>query len=213
MILLVAATTFEIKPTIDLIEIQNLTSKIKIIISGVGSPATIYATMKSIAQEKPELLIQAGIAGSFKPEIKIGDVVIAKTEQWCDLGIEDHDEFHSLFDLQFTKPNELPYSNEKIECKYPKIQAIEQLRKVHAVTSNTTHGNHLNIDKIVKKWNPDIETMEGAAVAYICAMENIPFLQIRSISNIVEPRNREAWNIPLAIENLNKELLKTIQAF
>ena len=206
MILLISATSFEIQPTIDWIEKQNLTSKVEVLISGVGSPATMFSTMKCIAEEKPDLIIQAGIAGSFKPELKIGEVVIVETEQWCDLGIEDHNEFHSLFDMKFTKPNELPYSNGIIACKYPKIKAIEQLRKVNAVTSNTAHGNQISIDKIVKKYNPDIETLEGAAVAYICAMEKIPFLQIRSISNIVEPRNREAWNIPLAIISLNLKL-------
>jgi futalosine hydrolase len=210
MILLVSATSFEIQPTINWIEKQNLASKIKVLISGVGSPATMYATMKCIAEEKPELIIQAGIAGSFNPKIIIGDVVIVETEQWCDLGIENHDEFQSLFDMQFTKPNELPYSNGIIECKYQNINGIEKTRKVRAVTSNTAHGNQISIDKIVKKYNPDIETMEGAAIAYICAMENIPFLQIRSISNIVEPRNRDAWNIPLAIINLNKILQKAL---
>jgi len=206
MILLVSATTFEIQPTIDWIEQQNLTTKVKVLITGVGSPATIFSTMKCIAEEKPELIIQAGIAGTFKPEINIGEVVIVETEQWCDLGIEDNDEFHNLFEMQFAKPNELPYSNGVIACKYPKLNALEQLRKVHAVTSNTAHGNQISIDKIIKNYNPDIETMEGAAVAYICAMEKISFLQIRSISNIVEPRNREAWNIQLAVKNLNKTL-------
>ena len=44
--------------------------------------------------------------------------------------------------------------------------------------------------------------MEGAAFFYVCLCENIPFLQIRAISNYVEQRNEKNWNIPLAIKNL-----------
>jgi futalosine hydrolase len=46
--------------------------------------------------------------------------------------------------------------------------------------------------------------MEGAAVFYVCLNENIPVLQIRSISNYVEDRDTTKWDIPLAIKQLNK---------
>jgi len=58
----------------------------------------------------------------------------------------------------------------------------------------------------VRKFNPDIETMEGATFFYICSMENIPFLALRAISNRVEKRNRDNWNITLALKNLSEKL-------
>jgi futalosine hydrolase len=45
--------------------------------------------------------------------------------------------------------------------------------------------------------------MEGAAFFYVCRQLNVPCIQIRAVSNYVEKRNRDAWNIPLAIKNLN----------
>ena len=48
--------------------------------------------------------------------------------------------------------------------------------------------------------------MEGAAVAYVAAKQNIAAIQLRSISNMVEPRNRNHWNIQLALQNLNEVL-------
>ena len=54
--------------------------------------------------------------------------------------------------------------------------------------------------------------MEGAAFFYVCLQEKIPFLQIRSISNYVEKRNKSNWNIPLAIDNLNVVLLDIINS-
>jgi futalosine hydrolase len=55
--------------------------------------------------------------------------------------------------------------------------------------------------------------MEGAAVFYVCLKQGIKCIQIRSISNYVERRNRDAWNIPLALNNLHKrstQLLKEL---
>jgi futalosine hydrolase len=56
--------------------------------------------------------------------------------------------------------------------------------------------------------------MEGAAFFYICAREKIPFISLRAISNRVERRERNKWNIPLALDNLAgklEELLKIIE--
>ncbi|MCY1528458.1 Futalosine hydrolase [compost metagenome] len=50
--------------------------------------------------------------------------------------------------------------------------------------------------------------MEGAAVFYAAEQLHIPSAQIRCISNYVEKRNREKWEIGLAIANLNEWLVK-----
>ena len=58
--------------------------------------------------------------------------------------------------------------------------------------------------------NPQIESMEGAAFFYACKIARIPCLQIRSISNYVERRNKASWDILLAIKTLNNEILNLI---
>jgi len=55
--------------------------------------------------------------------------------------------------------------------------------------------------------------MEGAAFLFVCEHEQIPCIQLRAVSNFVEKRNKEAWNIPLAIENLNQQLIAIINDF
>ena len=64
------------------------------------------------------------------------------------------------------------------------------LKPVRAITVNSATGSEATIRKLVKKFNPDIETMEGATFFYICSREKIPFLAIRAISNRVEPRDK-----------------------
>lgn len=45
--------------------------------------------------------------------------------------------------------------------------------------------------------------MEGAAVFYVANQLNIPAIQIRSISNYVEPRDRANWKIQEALSSLS----------
>ncbi len=80
------------------------------------------------------------------------------------------------------------------------------MKPVNAITVNTASGTLQTIEKLSKKFNPDIETMEGAAFFYICSGGKIPFLAIRSISNKVEPRNKDNWDIRFALDNLSEKL-------
>jgi futalosine hydrolase len=73
---------------------------------------------------------------------------------------------------------------------------------VKGITVNTVHGNSASIKKVKKKFNPDIESMEGAAFFFACQNEKIPCLQIRAISNYVEKRNKKKWKMKLAVKNL-----------
>ena len=84
------------------------------------------------------------------------------------------------------------------------------MRKVKGVTVNTVHGIENSIHKMVERLYPDIESMEGAAVFKVCEEMRVSCIQIRSISNKVEKRNKESWNLPLAISNLNIEVEKII---
>ena len=52
--------------------------------------------------------------------------------------------------------------------------------------------------------------MEGAAVFYVCLNEKIPCCQIRSISNFVGESDKNKWNIPLALKNLEDTILKIL---
>jgi futalosine hydrolase len=82
---------------------------------------------------------------------------------------------------------------------------------VKGITVNTVHGNLSSIKNAVKKFRPDIESMEGGAFLFVCKNEGIPCAQVRAISNFVEPRNKKNWNIPLAVENLNRKMIEILE--
>jgi futalosine hydrolase len=85
------------------------------------------------------------------------------------------------------------------------------MKKVKAATINKVSDNELQKQQWINKYAVQIESMEGAALHYVCLQEKIPFLQIRSVSNWVGERDRTKWKMKEALENLSTELIKTIQ--
>jgi len=180
---------------------------IDFLVTGIGGIFTSYALTKRLSDIKYDLVINAGIAGSFNSDLKIGEVVYVESEQFADLGIEDRNEFFTIFEKGFEQKDAFPFTDAKLENPNP---YKSDLKKVTGITVNTSHGNKQSIELFRNKFNADIETMEGAAVFYVCLQEGVKFMQIRAISNYVDERNVAKWDIPLAINNLNQKLLEII---
>ncbi len=89
-------------------------------------------------------------------------------------------------------------------------EVIRKLPKVKALTSNTVHGEADNIARIRKISGADLESMEGAAFFFGCFSSKVPCLQIRSVSNLVEVRDKSQWNLDLALKNLNRVLWEIV---
>jgi futalosine hydrolase len=178
------------------------------LITGVGSVATSRTMTKWFSSNmKPDLAVNIGIAGSFRHDILIGSVVMPVSDCFADAGNETAESFQRLGEAGLQDPDSFPFSAGKIIAENKYIREVSsRFRGVDAITVNSVSGSQETIDKLVRKYNPDIETMEGATFFYICSGEKIPFLALRSISNRVEPRNRDNWNIPLALENLSENI-------
>lgn len=201
-ILVVAATKQEIP------EMDNRWGNVDVLITGVGMVATTFHLTKALADKKYHLVINAGIAGSFDPSITIGQVVEVVEDRFSEIGVEDKDKFVPAFEMGLLKPNEIPFKNGVL---LNPDRSITSLSKVKGITVNTVHGNEDSIKKVNKIFSPQVETMEGAAFFYVCLQYGVPFVQIRGISNYVEERNKDNWDMELAIANLNQELKKMIQ--
>jgi futalosine hydrolase len=210
-ILLVAATPQEIAPLLSsltrLSENSSFLSvyshkniEIHVLTTGVGMVATAYHTAKAL-RNPYDFAINAGLAGSFNRNLQIGDVVQVYEDEFSELGAEDDNTF-----IPFEKMN-LPGESKITNNNTLKNPFLEQLPGVTGITVNTVHGNDKNIAAVWERHHPFVETMEGAAFLLVCKHEQVPCIQLRSISNYVEKRNREKWNIGLAVKNLNDTLL------
>ncbi|MFQ5446401.1 MAG: futalosine hydrolase [Saprospiraceae bacterium] len=219
-ILITAATPFEITPLETLLarDFQSLQSgvfiknelEVHLKITGVGITPTAFHLGALFARRTFGLAINAGIAGAFEKNLVIGTVVHVVSERFGDLGVEESDgSLTDVHELELTGPDESPF--EKGELRNPAAETFDFLPKCKGLTVNKVHGSEASITAIRKKYTVDVESMEGAAFFYACLMAKQPFLEIRAISNYVEPRNREAWNLPLAIDNLNEVLFEILQ--
>lgn len=204
-VLIVAATKLEIEPLIK----HNLA--VDVLITGVGVPAAIYHLQKKILSKKYQLVIQAGIAGSFTNKLALGEVVIVERDCFADIGINEKKQFSSIFDTNWADKNLFPYQDGwLVNTTINKENVPASL--VNGVTINMV-SDCVNQKKMLKeKYNAQIESMEGAALHYVCLQEEVAFLQLRSISNNVGERDKTKWAMKDAINNLNEALVKFLNS-
>jgi futalosine hydrolase len=208
-VLVVAATPFEVasleSEALSLTQGSRLkTQDLKLLITGVGMVATAFSLGNHLALNKYDLAINLGIAGSFDRNIALGEVVEVVEDSLSELGAENGEEFLTIESMGFG------------ESKFKSTAALSDygnfdLKKVSAITVNTVHGNEASIKKLTGRLQPQLESMEGAAFFYACKQAGVPCLQIRAVSNYVEKRNRDAWQIGLAIKNLNSFALQFLK--
>lgn len=209
-----AATTGEWMPTfLDVNELYtNKSKRLKLLFhqSGVGMLAAAISITRMVYEEKPDLIIQAGIAGTFDKKMHLGKVVTVNNEILGDTGVEEEGKWKDLFDLKLEKSSYHPFEKRKLPNQYLKEYNLLKLSEVSSITVNEITTNKERIDQLIKKYEPGIESMEGAALHYVCREMNVPFIQIRSISNYVGERDKTKWKMKEAIENLNQTLLKYV---
>jgi futalosine hydrolase len=214
-ILIVSATELEVKPLLNFLEINSPLNglnhsnikvnghDIKLLITGVGMVNTALM-MGRYMNSLYDLTINVGICGSFDRNLNLGQVVQVEEDILSEMGAENGEEF-----LTYEQLN-LPGTHVYRAITNQTYLAIELLNKVKGVTVNTVHGNDISIDKVKKRYSPDVESMEGASFFAGCERVGGDCLQIRAISNYVERRDKSKWQIPLAIQNLNEFLIKFV---
>ena len=218
-LLIVSATSLEIKPLI--IELgkgrvlrhyvtryRYKHFQIDILITGVGMVPTAVFTSSVLAKNKYDAVINAGICGSFNHDIPIGKVLNITTDCLPETGAEDGEHFLSIVDLKLLDQDEFPFAGGKLknDSAFSSV-GINGLQIAAGVTVNTVHGNSQSIKAFLQRHPADIESMEGAAFVYSCKMHNSRYIQVRSVSNYIEQRDISKWDIPLAVNNLNRFLI------
>jgi adenosylhomocysteine nucleosidase len=151
--------------------------------SGVGKVNASVCTQILIDLFQVAQVIFTGVAGALNPALSIGDIVVSSDCQQHDMDVTA---------LGF-KRGEIPFSAQSI------FQADEGLIKLAVDASNgvvegkTMVGRILSGDQFIADRNlvktfhselgGDCTEMEGAAVAQVCAMNEIPFVIVRSMSD------------------------------
>lgn len=209
--LIVSATESEIAPFLSHFGFKDGSNylngnQIVVLLTGVGMVATAFSMGRILEKDSFDFALNVGIAGSFNEGLSLGDVVHVTEDCFSELGAMDGASFLSIDQLGFGSAVMTPFPSESLDV------LLSSEKRMKGITVNCVHGSDEEIVLVKDRFRPDIETMEGAAFFYACNQVGLPAVQLRSISNYVEKRDKSKWNIPLAIETINKRLIELYTA-
>lgn len=179
---------------------------IQLILTGAGIPNTCFALGK-IFDRPYEFVFQFGICGSFHDHLTIGTVVRITEDVFGELGTEENGRFIKADELNIGIQT---VYHEKTTFALPSF--MEKIPHAKGLTVNTLYAYGLTFDLRRQRFPfADTESMEGAAF-FMCNQHRPNVLQFRGISNEAGIRDKNRWNIPLALQNLH-ELTRQIIKF
>ena len=222
-ILIIAATMSEISPLIE--DLQEAYTRlreqellfaghglhIRVEICGIGMLATAFNLGQVLHSGTFDCVIQLGIAGAYpSAKIDLGEVVYVQAERIGDLGASTKEgAFLTLQQIGLEEPSAgiLPGNPPADLAGF-----LEQLQAAEGISINHNAGDPAGRKRFaIAPESIVTESMEGAALHYVCAALEVPFVQIRSISNWVEPRDKSRWQMGPALQNLNKTAISLLQ--
>lgn len=178
--------------------------------SGIGKVNAGVTTMLLIEHYHPQLIINTGIAGGFRQDIQTLDIVVADKVFYCD--------------VDMTSPIAGGYRMGQIEglpeSFKPDFELLENEKDIifgTILTGDQFRDNYEICSNIVKQDFP-LENvvafdMESASIAQICTMNDVDFLIIRAISDIIGSTKELDYQIfsKKAIDKVSTKVLEIIK--
>jgi len=171
----------------------------EVIVGGVGPAAAAASASAALARGQYDLVISAGIGGGFAPR-QPGELVVADAVVFADLGAESPGGFLPVSALGFGSERYTVDAAVARELASRTGAATGTVLTVATVTGTAERADEL------RRAHPDAaaEAMEGAGVAAAARLLGVPFGELRAISNVVGPRDRDAWRIGDALTALTR---------
>jgi futalosine hydrolase len=177
--------------------------------SGAGKAGAAAATTSLLQSCSPSAVIALGCAGAYPDSsLEVGDLALATEEIYGDEGALTPAGFLDMeaLGLPLVQKNGLclfnhfPVDLHLLEKARPLVKQVADKtgRKLGAgpfVTVSTCSGTQAAGRELARRTGGICENMEGAAVAQVCALHGIPFLEIRGITNLAVDRDLEKWNL------------------
>lgn len=196
-------------------------------VGGMGKVNAAHAAALMITEFSPDSLLIFGVGGAYPASgAVVGDIALAQVEIAGDEGVLTHDGFK---DMEYIGIPLLKTATSVIFTTYPAPepllkQALHTLftsstpgrTDVHFgpfVTLSTCTGTTARARELEERYHGLCENMEGAAAAHVAELHGIPWLEVRGISNIVEDRAMQKWDIPKAAEAAQKAVMQILEGW
>ncbi len=189
--------------------------------TGIGAVNTAQTLTVALQEIDPKLVLQIGIGGAYLGSgLDKGDIALATEENYGDLGVitsagwfpadeigipvlSTNRDYYNTYSLDSTLVARAQHILE---------QSGEQVVPGPFVTVQQCTGREDIGNELAARFKAICENMEGAAAAHISTLYSVPFLELRAISNLVEDRNKDAWDIPQSVQRVQIAARKFIEA-
>ncbi len=231
MILLLAAAPLEtglirrqlqssdIAETFPYLTFEGYTGGNKLLLAhgGIGTATMAIQATRLLSHWPIRKLILFGCGGAYPgSDLHQGDIALASSETFGDLGSQTTEEFIPLTEMgipqrpEFCPPTEPTIELSSVLLDWAKA-ALPEAKCGPFVTVNCCSGNTALSEQLQARTGGICENMEGAAVAKLCQLFNIPMLELRGISNPTGTRDSSQWDLKLGAESAQQALLKLLQ--
>jgi futalosine hydrolase len=202
-------------------ELSGRSDGARLVLTGMGAANTAHALTRALLTEadRPRLVVQTGIAGAFVPAgLAVGSVVMATEEVYGDVGVITPDGWLSAEDIGIPLMvtdrgalfNHIPLDADLVARAAAVCESLVA-RTGRFLTLAQVTGVRTLGDALYDRFGALCESMEGAAAAHVCALYDVPFLEVRGISNLVEDRDRAKWRIQEAAEAAQRAVLRLLE--
>ena len=194
--------------------------------TGLGAVNTAHALTVALQADRPRLVLQVGVGGAYATAGQaVGDLAVATEENYGDLGVRTPEGWQPAAAIGISV---LEVGEERYFNRFPLQESLVAFASAALgglswadgepglvagpfVTVQECSGTaQLGAERAELFAGAVCENMEGAAAAHICRLYAIPFLEVRSISNLVEDRRRESWDLTLAADRAQRAAVHLI---
>ena len=182
--------------------------------TGIGAVNAAHALTCQLEGQLPDLVIQFGIGGAYVPTgLPIRSVVLATEEIYGDVGVVTPEGWKPADEIGIPLVHGNPPHFNRFPLDSQLVSTATDICGARCgtfVTVSQCSGVQAVGDALHARFNALCESMEGAAAAHICTLYAVPFLEVRGISNLVEDRQPDRWDIPGAADAAQSALIKII---
>lgn len=193
------------------------TRRVVLIETGIGAVNTAQALTAALEVGRPDFVLQVGVGGAYAgSRLNVGDLAVATEENDGELGFLAPDGWHPAdhIGIPVLSKNRIHYNTFPLDADLARRaatmildarpDAAPAVRSGPFVTVQQCSGLAARGNELAARFNAICENMEGVAAAHVCTLYEVPFVELRGISNLVEDRNTLAWKLPLASGNAQK---------
>jgi futalosine hydrolase len=201
--------------------------RVLLCVGGVGKVNASHAATILLTHFKPEVILVFGVGGAYPSSgANVGDVALAKEEISGDEGVLTPNGFKDTEYIGIPlvkKAATLIYSaySTSEPLVWRSLQLLKSRQEPHGhsihvgtfVTLSTCTGTTERAQELETRYHGLCENMEGAAVAQVAELHNVPWLEVRGISNLVEDRDLRKWDIPRAAQAAQRAVRQILEGW